>query len=87
MTDKPADKPTGRVVGIKVSRMDPMETYDAGALALQIMDHQEKAAALEVDAASFVKAAGTERAKAVELEQLLVKVRQRDASRRAAGGS
>ena len=86
MTDD-QPQPTGKVTGIKVSRMDPMETYDAGAIALQIMDHQKKAAALEADAASFVQAAKVERTQVEELEKILARVRKRDADRRAAGGS
>ena len=71
---------------LKISRMDPMETYDAGAIAFQILDHQEKAKKLEIDAENFMNAAKTERKKATELEALLVKVRERDKTRKRAGG-
>jgi len=70
---------------LKISRMDPMETYDAGSLALQIMDHKKKAESLEIDAKSFQEAAQVQRDKADELEALLVRVRARDKSREAGG--
>jgi hypothetical protein len=33
-----SDDKKGKVVGLKVSRMDPMDTYDASALAEQLAE-------------------------------------------------
>lgn len=73
-------------VEFKVSRMDPMETYEAGAVALQIIEHKKKADKLEDDAKNFLAAAEKERKQANKLEDLLVRIRQRDKARKKAGG-
>jgi hypothetical protein len=62
----------------KQSRMDPMQTYDAGALALQIDEHRKKAESLEEDAKSFLSAAAIERKQIDDLGKILSKVRLRD---------
>lgn len=86
MTDDMANEMAEEKIELKVSRMDPMETYEAGAVAQQILDHTKKADKLEEDAKNFLAAARTERQKAKELDTLLTKINQRDKARKKAGG-
>ena len=80
MNDKP-----GKVIGLKVSRMDPMATYDAKALAIQLAEALNTEARLRQDAAAFLAQAEAEKKKAAKLQELIRKVNERDRKRAAEG--
>ena len=68
---------------LKVSRMDPFETYEAGALALQLAETLENAAQFQADADAFYEQAKSERLKAKNLQVLIKKINERDKKRKA----
>jgi len=69
---------------LKVSRMDPFETYEAGALALQLAETLENAINFQADADAFYEQAKQERLKAKELQLLIKRINERDKQRRMA---
>ena len=69
---------------LKVSRMDPFETYEAGALALQLAEVLENAANFQSDADAFYEQAKQERLKAKKLQLLIKRINERDKQRKAA---
>ena len=68
-------------MGFKVSRMDPFETYDAGALAIQLAEALQNAAQFQADADAYAQQAEAERKKAKNLQVLIRRVNERDKKR------
>ena len=68
---------------LKVSRMDPFQSYEVGAVALQLAEVLENAAQFQADADAFYEQAKQERIKAKELQLLIKKLNARDKQRRA----
>lgn len=68
---------------LKVSRMDPMETYNVGAVALQLAETLENASNFQADADAYYEQAKQERLKAKELQKLIKKLNERDKKRAA----
>lgn len=68
---------------LKVSRMDPLNTYEIGALALQLAETLENAAQFQADADAYYEQAKSERLKAKNLQVIIKKVNERDKRRRA----
>jgi len=68
---------------LKISRMNPMNEYEVGAVALQLADTLENAAKFQADADAFYEQAKAERLKAKELQKLIKKLNERDKKRRA----
>ena len=74
----------GPITGLKVSRMDPMETYDAGALAVQLAEALKNEIQFRSDAKEYLAQAEREKKKAEDLKVLIEKVNERDRKRAAA---
>lgn len=68
---------------LKVSRMDPFETYSASALALQLAETLENAMNFQADADAYYEQAKSERLKAKNLQVLIKKINERDKKRMA----
>ena len=68
-------------IELKVSRMDPFETYEASALAMQLAEALENAERFQADADAFYNQAKAERIKAKKLQALIKKVNERDKKR------
>ena len=68
---------------LKVSRMDPFQSYEVGAVALQLAEVLENAAQFQADADAFYEQAKQERIKAKELQLLIKKLNARDKQRAA----
>ena len=68
---------------LKVSRMDPMESYSASAIALQLAETLENAAQFQADADAFYMQADAERKKAKQLKLLIKRINERDKKRAA----
>ncbi len=68
---------------LKVSRMNPMETYSASALAIQLAEALENATRFQEDADAFYEQAKSEGIKAKKLQQLIKKINERDKKRAA----
>jgi hypothetical protein len=77
----------GKVVGLKVSRMDPFETYDAGALAQQLAQCINDENRLRADAYAFLAKADKMKEEQQRLSELIKRVNERDKKRKAAGGA
>lgn len=82
MTEDTENKPEVKYE-LKVSRMDPFETYEAGALALQLAETLENAMNFQTDADNYYEQAKAERLKAKNLQVLIKRINERDKKRRA----
>lgn len=71
---------------LKVSRMDPFETYSASALALQLAEFIENSINFQAEADALYTQAEAERKKAKELQILIRKINERDKKRAAGQG-
>lgn len=85
MSDEKENKTEGqpKKYELKVSRMDPLNTYSASALAMQLAEVLENAANFQEDADAFYEQAKAERLKAKKLQVLIKKVHERDKLREA----
>jgi len=70
---------------LKVSRMDPFETYTAEAIAKQLAETLSRAMQFQKDADTFTKEAQKFRDKATEMQELLARIHERDRKRAASG--
>lgn len=68
---------------LKVSRMNPLDTYEVGAVALQLGEALENASQFQADADAFYEQAKRERIKAKELQKLIKRLNERDKKRAA----
>jgi len=66
---------------LKVSRMDPMNTYSVGAVAAQLAEAMENAERFQADADAFYEQAKAERVKMKQLQKLIVQLNERDKQR------
>ncbi len=75
-------KKPGKVIGLKVSRMDRLDSYDPTALATQMAQHMQNATQFRKDSVIYAERAVIEDKKANEMGALITQVNERRELRR-----
>lgn len=83
MTNEKGNGKQGRVIGLHISRMDPLDSYDPGALATQMAQHMQRVIDFKRESEVFAQQAVAEEKKVKELAVLIEKVNERRKLRKA----